>query len=361
MVPRRTSGGGGRSRSATRRSRRTTQAQIREAVGAKPAARFSSPVPPVSPAGTSSSHLAGSHDVVGWGRSTPRAGNRASRRWQAVDLLDRDRCEARSPSSGRQRFFISQAPPQVAESWRDADQAACRERPRHLSPPRCRPAGWTQLPRARHGFGCRLRASDTPITEDAPLAQAVHTHSANSRRNNWRCAPSPRRPGRRDGPGLQSHGPRQPPAFVAPSMARQIALIEKRRRRTGRCGSATSRRGGTSPTSATSCVPTPSIAHARQELAGSTTSASGVGTEHPVPARRASLAKRVEVRVEIDPERLRPAETSALVADTTRLRRPARAGSRTSHSTRCSTICSNYWRAEVRQARVGSAKEGRLW
>ena len=57
---------------------------------------------------------------------------------------------------------------------------------------------------------------------------------------------------------------------------------------------------------------------------------------------------RVEVRVEVDPERLRPTETSALVADTTRLRDRTGWQPQISFESMLDHLL-DYWRAEVRR------------
>ena len=59
---------------------------------------------------------------------------------------------------------------------------------------------------------------------------------------------------------------------------------------------------------------------------------------------------RVEVRVEVDPERLRPTETSALVADATRLRDRTGWQPQISFESMLDHLL-DYWRAEVRQPR----------
>ena len=64
-----------------------------------------------------------------------------------------------------------------------------------------------------------------------------------------------------------------------------------------------------------------------------------------------SLARaRVEVRVEIDPERLRPSETSALVGDTTRLRDATGWQPQISFESMLDDLL-DYWRAEVQRSK----------
>ena len=76
------------------------------------------------------------------GRRSPRsrAGATRDRQPSAVNDFSSRRCAARRGVVARH------------------GQAAGGKRPCHVSSLRCHSAGWTHLPRARHGIGCRLRA-----------------------------------------------------------------------------------------------------------------------------------------------------------------------------------------------------------
>jgi GDP-4-dehydro-6-deoxy-D-mannose reductase len=63
--------------------------------------------------------LAGSHRLVGWGRSTPRPELARLIESQAVDLLDRDQVRHAIASLRPATIFHLAGAPQVAESWRD--------------------------------------------------------------------------------------------------------------------------------------------------------------------------------------------------------------------------------------------------
>jgi GDP-4-dehydro-6-deoxy-D-mannose reductase len=290
--------------------------------------------------------LAGSHRLVGWGRSTPRPEIARLIESQAVDLLDRDQVRHAIASLRPATIFHLAGAPQVAESWRDTTK-----------PLEGNVLATSHLLDAirRAGLTCRVLVtgsaavyapSDAPIKEEGTLApgnpyalsklaqeQLAMRAFADDAMDIVMVRP------------FNHTGPRQPPAFVAPSMARQIALIEK-----GdvepviRVGNLDARRDFTDVRD---------VVRAYASLAGLGSSGeiynvgSGVGRTIQSLLDALRSRARVDVRIEVDPERLRPAETSALVADTGRLRDRTGWHPQISFESMLDALL-DYWRTEVR-------------
>jgi GDP-4-dehydro-6-deoxy-D-mannose reductase len=290
--------------------------------------------------------LAGSHRLVGWGRSTPRPELARLIESQAVDLLDRDQVRHAIASLRPATIFHLAGAPQVAESWRDT-----------AKPLEGNVLATSHLLDAirRAGLTCRVLVtgsaavyapSDAPIKEEGTLAPG--NPYALSKLAQEQLA---MRAFADDGMDIvmvrpfNHTGPRQPPAFVAPSMARQIALIEK-----GdvepviRVGNLDARRDFTDVRD---------VVLAYASLAGLGSSGeiynvgSGVGRTIQSLLDALRSRARVDVRIEVDPERLRPAETSALVADTGRLRDRTGWHPQISFESMLDALL-DYWRTEVR-------------
>jgi len=157
----------------------------------------------------------GSPSLVAWTRQT-------------VDLLDRDRVNAAIRELRPAQIYHCAGVPHVAESWRDTAQPLEGNvlATEHL---------FDAL--RREGIRCRVLVpgsatvyapSSEPISESDPIAPA--SPYAISKFAQERLA---LRAIHEDGLDIvvtrsfNHTGPRQTPAFVAPSMARQIALIER--------------------------------------------------------------------------------------------------------------------------------------
>jgi GDP-4-dehydro-6-deoxy-D-mannose reductase len=160
-------------------------------------------------------HLSPSHRVVAWTRQT-------------VDLLDRNRVRAAIRELRPAQIYHCAGVPHVAESWRDTAQPLEGNvlATEHL---------FDAL--RREGIRCRVLVpgsatvyapSSEPISETDPIAPA--SPYAISKLAQEQLA---LRAIQEDGldvvltRSFNHTGPRQTPAFVAPSMARQIALIER--------------------------------------------------------------------------------------------------------------------------------------
>jgi GDP-4-dehydro-6-deoxy-D-mannose reductase len=290
-------------------------------------------------------HLAGTHEIVGWSRSRPRADLAGLARWEAIDLLDRDRVRGAIASLRPSAIFHLAGAPQVAESWHD----------------RTKPLAGNVLATAhlldavrRADLRCRVLVSgsavvyapsDKPLAEDAPLAPG--SPYALSKLAQEQLAT---RAFADDGLNVvlarafNHTGPHQHPAFVAPSMARQIALIESGLAEpVMRVGNLEARRDFTD---VRDVVRAYTVIMERGETGGIYNI--GSGSAHSIRALLDALRSRsrVEVRVETDPDKLRPAEISSLAADTTRLRRQTGWQPQISFDAMLDDLL-NFWRSEV--------------
>jgi GDP-4-dehydro-6-deoxy-D-mannose reductase len=293
--------------------------------------------------------LAGTCDLVAWGRSTPRVELAPLAKWQVVDLLDRELVR-RTVAQVRPAAIVHLAgSPQVARSWVDA-----------ATPLEVNVLATAHLLEAvrRAHLECRVLVagsaavyapSDAPIREDAPLAPA-NPYALSKLAEELLALGAVHQ----DGLDIilvrpfNHTGPRQSPEFVAPGMARQIALAETGRLEPViRVGNLDARRDFTDVRD---------MVRAYQALLESGRSGrpynigSGVGRSIQSVLDALLSRARVSVRVETDPARLRPVETTALVADPTRLHdatgwRPAIAFEQTLDD------LLEYWRDEVRRQR----------
>jgi GDP-4-dehydro-6-deoxy-D-mannose reductase len=325
---------------------------VRSAGSGKGLRRLRGPVLITGATGFAGGHLveamAGSHRIVGWGRSAPRPEIGRLCEWRSVDLLDREQVRREIDSLRPAAIFHLAGAPQVAESWRDT----------------ARPLASNVLATAHLfdairwvGLDCRVLVtgsaavyapSDSPINEDgdlhpgnpyalSKLAQEQLALRAVADEGLDVVMVRP----------FNHTGPRQPPAFVAPSMARQIALIEK-----GgvepviRVGNLDARRDFTDVRDVVRAYISLMTAGQCGEIYNVGSSV-GRSIQSLLDALRSRA--RVEVRVQVDPERLRPSETSALVADTARLRERTGWSPQISFESMLDDLL-DYWRAEISAA-----------
>ena len=173
-------------------------------------------------------HLAGTSRVVGWGRSAPHEELAGAAEWQTIDLLDREQVLSSIAALRPASVYHLAGSTQVAESWKDT----------------ARPLQGNALATAhlldairRENVNCRIlltgssavyAPSDAPVREDASLAPA--SPYALSKLAQEQLALRAWRDDRLEIVIVRpfNHtGPRQTPSFVAPAMARQVALIER--------------------------------------------------------------------------------------------------------------------------------------
>jgi GDP-4-dehydro-6-deoxy-D-mannose reductase len=260
-------------------------------------------------AGFAGSHLveqlSSSHTVVAWTRQT-------------VDLLDRDRVRAAIGDLRPTQVYHCAGATHVAESWRDSAQPLESNvlatehlfdalRRAHV---RCR----VLIP----GSATVYAPSSEPITEGDPLAPA--SPYAISKLAQEQLA---LRAIHEDGldvivtRSFNHTGPRQTPAFVAPSMARQIALIERGQLEPViKVGNLEARRDVTDVRDVV-----------RAYVALMQTGTTGVvynvasGVARSIQSILDAIVSRskIPVRVEVDPARLRPNDVPVIVGDHSRL------------------------------------------
>jgi GDP-4-dehydro-6-deoxy-D-mannose reductase len=264
-------------------------------------------------------HLSGSHDIIGWARSTPPPGVAPLARWRAVDLLQRDQVRSAIADARPAIVYHCAGLPHVAESWRDSAQ-----------PLAINALGTHYLLDALARAGVRARVlvvgsatvyarSSAPLREDAPLGP--DNPYARSKLAQEQLG---LRAGAEDGLDVivtrtfNHTGPRQTASFVAPSMARQIALIER--------GSAEPviRVGNLDAQRDISDVRDVVRAYAALMVSGRPGTVYNVcsGSGRTIRSVLDALVarSRVPVRIELDSARVRPNDTPLLVGDPARLR-----------------------------------------
>jgi len=264
-------------------------------------------------------HLATSHDVVGWARHDPPAALAGFASWQTIDLLDRDAVRAGISALKPRAVYHFAGVTRVDTSWSSpADALAGNVLATHYLLDALRRA-YLRCRVLVTGSAAVYAPSDAPLREDAPTA--VDSPYAISKLAQEELA---LRAMEEDGleiivtRSFNHTGPRQESAFVTPSIARQVALIERGAvEPVLRLGNLDAQRDLTDVRD---------VVRAYVSLMDSGTPgevynvASGVG--RPIRAVVDALVRRaaVQVRIEVDPERLRPLDKSVLVGDATRLR-----------------------------------------
>ena len=183
-------------------------------------------------AGFAGSHvvqaLAATGDVVAWRRATPPPEEIAPlATWQQIDLLDREEVRAAIQRLKPEAVYHCAGAPNVAHSWRDT-----------VTPLSSNVLATHRLLDAlrRTGSRCRIvipgsatvyAPSMEPLTEQSPVAPASPYAVSKLAQEQLGL-----RAAGEDGldvivtRSFNHTGPRQSAAFAAPSMARQIALIE---------------------------------------------------------------------------------------------------------------------------------------
>lgn len=287
--------------------------------------------------------LSAAHEVVAWGRAAPGEGLARLARVQQVDLLDGERVEAAIRDVRPAAVFHCAGLPQVAESWGDS-----------AAPLAVNVFGTHRLLEALrlNRVQCRVLVtgsahvyapSPVPLKETDPIGPA--SPYALSKLAQEALA---RRAAAEDGIDLvvtrsfNHTGPRQTASFVAPSIARQVASIE---------------RGLQDPTVRVGHLDAVrDIMDVRDTVrAYAAAMASGVsgaiynvasGAGRPVHDILDGLVARarVPVRIESDPARMRPSDIPVLVGDATRLRETTGWAPRVSFDQMLDDLLA-YWRA----------------
>jgi len=303
---------------------------------------------------TGASGFAGGHllqllnapqQVVGWTRSAPAPELEPLARWEHLDLLDRDSVRRAIDRLRPTHVYHCAGVAHVADLWRDTTRGL-----------EGNVLGTEHLLDAlrRAGQPCRVLVtgsamvyapSDAPIDEDHALAPA--SPYALSKLAQEELA---RRAVREDGlevivaRAFNHTGARQTPAFAAPSMARQIAMIEAGRvEPVIRVGNLEAHRD-------LSDVRDVVRAYAALMAAGVSNSVYNVasGTARSIRSLLDSLVARakVPVRVESDPARMRPSDVRFLAGNFSRLERATGWRPQISFDRMLDDLL-NYWREQA--------------
>jgi GDP-4-dehydro-6-deoxy-D-mannose reductase len=263
--------------------------------------------------------LAADHDVVAWARAEPAPHLARLGRWQQVDLLNREETRAAIGKLRPSAVYHCAGFPHTGVRWSGVTTPLALN---VLLTHRL----FDALRRA--GIGCRVVVPGSATVyapsvdahaEDDPL-EAASPYALSKLAQEQLCV----RAAREDGleviltRSFNHTGPRQTPAFAAPSMARQIALIERGAAEPVlRVGSLEARRDLTDVRDVVAAyaalmrLGTPGVIY---------NVASGIG--RPIRSVLDGLCARarVPVTVTLDPDRLKGHDIPVVVGDPTRLK-----------------------------------------
>jgi GDP-4-dehydro-6-deoxy-D-mannose reductase len=283
-------------------------------------------------------------DLVCWSREKPAPELAPLARWRAIDLLDCKQVRAAIAEERPSQVYHLAGVPHVAQSW-DAIASTLEGNvlATHYLFDALRRAGG----RARvlvTGSATVYAPSDRPIAEDgaiapgSPYALSKLAQEMRALRGSIEDAV--------DVVAVRAFnhtGPRQTPAFVAPSFARQIARMERSEQPpTIKTGNLNARRD---LSDVRDVVRAYVALMQRGTSAAIYNVASGVG--RPISAILDALVARarVAVTVETDPSLLRPNDTAALVGDASRLHRDTGWAPQVSFETMLDDLL-EYWRGQ---------------
>jgi GDP-4-dehydro-6-deoxy-D-mannose reductase len=263
-------------------------------------------------------HLSGDGDLVAWTRRRVPDGLAQLARWQTIDLLDRDRVRQAIAALKPSVVYHCAGAPHVPYSFHNtADALAANVLTTHYLVDALR----------RAGAACRVliagsamvyAPSATPITEDHPLKPASPYALSKLAQEQLGL-----RAVVEDGlhvvvtRSFNHTGPRQSPDFAAPGIARQVALVERGALAAVKVGNLDAQRDLTD-------VRDTVRAYALLMKAGAPGAVYNVatGAARPIRAVLDGLVARArtKIRVETDPERLRPSDVAVLAGDVARLK-----------------------------------------
>jgi GDP-4-dehydro-6-deoxy-D-mannose reductase len=263
--------------------------------------------------------LSGRRHIVAWSRSSPPPELATHAHWQQVDLRDRDRVRAVVRDVRPSEVYHLAGISQVAESLIDpAKPLAVNVLGTHYL--------FDALRRA--GVDCRVviagsatvyASSESPLTEDSPLVPGTPYGLSKLAQEELGA-----RAVKEDGlqvvvaRAFNHTGPRQMPTFMAPTVARQVALIERG------VIEPVLRIGNTTPKRDLADVR--DVVRAYEGLMHSGVPgvvynvSTGVGRAVGEVLNALVARSRVPLRIEVEPARLRSADIPVLVGDPTRLR-----------------------------------------
>lgn len=289
-------------------------------------------------------HLAEAHDVVAWSRSAARAEIANLARWEQIDLRDRDRVRQGIDALRPAAIYHCAGSPHVGSSWTNTvEPLSTNALATHYLLDALR----------RAGGGCRVfipgsatvyASSAQPIDEDHPLLPT--SPYALSKLAQERLGLTATDDGLEVvvSRSFNHTGPRQSPAFAAPHFAQQIAAIELG------VGDPVLKVGNLDATRDFTDVRDTVRAYVLLMERGTSgrvyNVASGVGRQIRSLLEGLVARARVPVRIETDPEQLRPADTPVVIGDPTRLRRETGWSPSITFDTMLDDLL-DYWRAEL--------------
>lgn len=283
-------------------------------------------MPPGAVLVTGASGFAGGHllehlnnpDVVAWSRSAPPSELAGLATWQRVDLLDRDRVRDTMRELRPSAVYHCAGAAQVASSWTDtAVPLSSNVLTTHHVLDALRRAG-TRCRVLIPGSATIYGPGATPRTEDDPVAPASPYAVSKFAQEQLGL-----RALTEDGldvlltRSFNHTGPRQGLGFFAPDMARQIAAIERGADPVIKVGNLDAERDLTDVRDTVRAY-----ALLMQHGAPGTVYNVASGVARPMRVVLEGLVDRarIPVRIDVDPDRLRPHDVPVLVGDATRLR-----------------------------------------
>jgi GDP-4-dehydro-6-deoxy-D-mannose reductase len=265
-------------------------------------------------------HIAGRGEVVAWSRSTPPAALSPIAHWQVVDLLDRDAVREAIRASQPSIVYHCAGLSQVDRSWaQPAPPLATNVMGTHYLLDALRRAGVAARVLIT-GSAALYAPSTEPLSETAALAPDSPYALSKLAQEMLSI-----RSGSEDGidviltRAFNHTGPRQSAGFVAPSIARQIAMIERQQMppviTMGNLDAARD------ISDVRDVVRAYALLIERGQAGTVYNVASGVARSIRSLVDTLTGYADVDVRVEIDPARLRPVDNPVLIGDATRLRK----------------------------------------
>jgi GDP-4-dehydro-6-deoxy-D-mannose reductase len=302
-------------------------------------------------AGFAGSHLleqlAGSGELIGWGRHDPPPHLASLARWRRIDLLERDAVRHALAELRPSRVYHCAGAAHVSQSWQHTTEAfSSNVLTTHYLLDGLRRAGApcrVVIP----GSAMVYAPSQAAITEDDPIGPSSPYGLSKLAQEQLGI-----RAVREDGidvvvaRAFNHTGPRQSPEFAAPGMARQVALVESGALEAVNVGNLDAQRDLTD-------VRDTVRAYRLLMNVGRPGAVYNVATGVARPIRAVLDGLRARARrpipVHIDPARLRPREVvTVLIGDASRLRAETEWAPSVSFDVMLDDLLA-YWRAEVQR------------
>ena len=291
-------------------------------------------------------HLSGRGQLVAWTRNSVPPPLAALATWQKVDLLDRDTVRRAISELKPSLVYHCAGAPHVPHSWQHTtDALSSNVLTTHYLLDSLRRAS-VECRMLIAGSAMVYARSATPITEDHPLAPSSPYGLSKLAQEQLGL-----RAVREDGVDVivtrsfNHTGPRQSADFAAAGMARQVALVERGALPAVKVGNLDAQRD---LTDVRDTVRAYSLLMTAGRAGGVYNVSSGVARPIREVLDGLLARARTDVRVETDPERVRPNDIALLVGDSTRLRTATGWAPAISFGQMLDDLL-EYWRAEVQR------------